>query len=314
MAMLLVGVRYATNLTAMVARQQGVLAAAMVGSQFVATEAAKLPRAARRALQARSHPQPHREHPPLISDAIVDDLRAQGIEMRDYRIDVAGFRRHLAAVGYPANYAAGNLDEGGAREEKLLEYFVSLDLLDVRREDVIVDVASEYSIFAQVARRHTGATVYQQDLIYPAGVHGQRIGGSAAHIPVPDDFADKLVLHNAFEHFEGDADSDFIREAWRVLRPGGVLCILPLFMSDRFAVITDPLVDRTGVVWDAGTDVVEIPWWHVRFARLYDGAHLKQRVLDPGAQFRQVLYHVVNPREVHPRISLHFALMMFKDA
>jgi SAM-dependent methyltransferase len=307
------GILYAANLTSMVARQQGVVAAAVVGSQFVATEAAKFPRAARLALSSSSHASATVEHPPLTSETILSDLRGLDLEMREYRVDVAAFHEHLAAVGYPAAYAAGNLDEGGNREEKLLEYFVSLDLLQPRKEDVIVDVASEWSIFPEVTRRLTGATVYQQDLIYPPGVRGYRIGGSAAHMPVPDAFADKLVLHNAFEHFEGSADSDFIREAWRVLRPGGTLCILPLFMSERFSVITDPLVDRRGVAWDDGSDIVEIPWWHVRFARLYDAEHLQIRVLDPGSRFRQVLYHVSNAAEVHPSISLHFALVLRKD-
>src|SRR5262249_39747242 len=115
-----------------------------------------------------------------------------------------------------------------------------------------------------------------------------------------------------FEHFEGSADSDFIREAWRGLKPGGVLCILPLFMSERFSVITDPLVDRRGVVWDPGVEGVEIPWGHTRFAGLYDTERLRQRVLEPGGKFRQVLYHMTNASEVHPRISLHFALVMTK--
>jgi hypothetical protein len=58
---------------------------------------------------------------------------------------------------------------------------------------------------------------------------------------------------------------------------------------------------------------VEIPWWHVRFARLYDAERLRERVLEPGGQFRQVLYHMTNASEVHPRISLDFALVMRKD-
>jgi hypothetical protein len=38
-------------------------------------------------------------------------------------------------------------------------------------------------------------------------------------MPIPAQFADTLVLHNTFEHFEGSADTDFIAEAWRVLQP-----------------------------------------------------------------------------------------------
>ncbi|MBV8713479.1 MAG: methyltransferase type 11, partial [Chloroflexi bacterium] len=115
-----------------------------------------------------------------------------------------------------------------------------------------------------------------------------------------------------FEHFEGTADSDFIREAWRVLRPGGVLCILPLFMSERFSVMSDPLVDRRGITWDAGAEVVEIPWWHNRFGRLYDAEALQSRVLAPGAAFDRLVYQVVNPYEVHPSVCMHFILVLYK--
>jgi SAM-dependent methyltransferase len=310
-SMLRTGVRYAANLTSMVARQEGVVAAAVVGSQFVATEAAKLPRYAR---MTRGSGGLKVAHPPLISERILTDLDGLGVPVRPYRIDVPAFHEHLASARYPKMYAAGSIDEGGNREEKLLEYFVSLDLLKPQRDHVMIDVASEWSIFPDVVRKRTGATVYQQDLIYPPGVRGYRIGGSAAHLPIPDNFADMLVLHNAFEHFEGTADSDFIREAWRILRPGGVLCILPLFMSERFSVMSDPLVDRRGVVWDPGAEVVEIPWWHNRFGRLYDAAALRTRVLEPGRSFDQLIYHVVNPYEVHPSICLHFILLLSKPA
>jgi hypothetical protein len=62
-------------------------------------------------------------------------------------------------------------------------------------------------------------------------------------MPVADGFADKLVLHNSFEHFEGTANTDLVTEAWRVLKPGGVVCIVPLFVSDRYVIMSDPLTD-----------------------------------------------------------------------
>jgi hypothetical protein len=298
----------------MVARQRGYLAAAVVGGQFVATEAAKLPRVARLALESRNSTRIPAKHPPLMSPDILAAVRALNVEMRTYDIDVDAFEAHVAEVGYPPNYAAGPIDEGGARDEKLLEYFVSLDLLELHPDEVVIDVASEWSIFPQVAHQLTGATIYQQDLIYPPGVHGNQIGGSAARMPIADGFADKLVAHNAFEHFEGTADSDFMSEAWRILRPGGRLCILPLFMSDHFVILSDPLVNRRGVVWDSGATVVELPWWHNRFGRMYDAQALRRRVLEPAQAFKQTIYHVTNPFAVHPDASLHFALVLEKPA
>jgi SAM-dependent methyltransferase len=306
-------VRYTANLVAMEARQEGYARAALAGGRFLAGEAAKLPKFARLRLARQAEP---RTRPPRYSEDIVAGLGILGVEMKQYRIDVGEFHAHVAEAGYPKNYAAGPVDEGGAREKKLLEYFVSLHLMAVRPLEVVIDVASERSIFPDVLRRQAQATVYRQDLIYPPGIHGDRIGGSAAEMAVPDRFADKMVLHNSFEHFEGTADSDFVAEAWRVLRPGGLVCILPLFMSERHVIVTDPLVDREGIVWDEGADVVELPWHHNRFGRFYDPAALDRRVLSPAADvgFVPTLYHFVNVQEVHPRATMHFGLVLAKPA
>ncbi len=209
-------------------------------------------------------------------------------------------------------YAGGPLGKGGARDQKLLEYFVSLDLLTLRPGEVIIDVASEWSLFPSVVRRLTGATVYQQDLIYEPGVHGCYIGGSATEMPLPDGFADKLVLHNAFENFEGHDDTDFIHEAWRVLKPGGLLCIVPLYVAPQHTNLTDPLLRRPHLRFDAGARIVEVPWWHNRFGRYYAPATLRERVLEPGQAFETTIYCLENVQEVHPLASLHFALVMRK--
>jgi SAM-dependent methyltransferase len=304
--------RYATNLVAMVAKERGYPAAAAAGGRFLVSEARSIPRLARLSWQARSHPEVVGSHPPMYSEAILGSLTGLGVEVTSYPVDVHAFRQHVIECGYPRNYAAGPMDEGGMREQKLLEYFVSLDLLNARRGDVVIDIASEWSIFPDVLADLSGAEVYRQDLIYPPGIEGHRIGGSASSMPVPDGFADRLVLHNAFEHFEGSADVDFIRESWRVLKPGGILCILPLFLSEDHVILTDPLVDRRGVLWDEGARVVQLPWWHNRFGRFYDAEALRSRVLEPGARFRTTIYRIPNVREVHPRAYLHFALVMRK--
>jgi hypothetical protein len=310
--MLKVGARYGLNLVSMVAAQEGYVAGALAGGRFVQSEVAKLPRLAAMTVRGRVPPRPW--WPVLYSDEILALAYNLGIEVRPYRIDVPAFWDHVRSVNYSVNYAGGTMSEGGAREEKLLEYYVSLDLLALRASDVLIDVASEWSIFPDVARRVSGASVYRQDLIYKPGLHGNRIGGSAACMPVQEEFADKVVLHNAYEHFEGTADTDFVTEAWRILRPGGLVCILPLNICGEYCIVTDPLVDRRGIVWDEGARVAEIPWFHNRFGRLYSASALRRRVLEPAAQcgFEATIYHIENPTDVHWGAYLHFALMLHK--
>src|SRR5262245_7771976 len=159
-----VGIRYFSNLVTMVARQHGYAAAATVGSRFVVSEVSKLPKFAYLIWKERAHLRPAAKHPTMCSEAIVDGLKRLGVTIYPYHIDVEAFRAHVAICGYPLNYAAGPVDEGGAREKKLLEYFLSLEFLVVQPTDVVVDVASEWSLFPEVLEKLSGATVYRQDL------------------------------------------------------------------------------------------------------------------------------------------------------
>jgi hypothetical protein len=302
------------NQVAMAARHDGYRAAAGVGARLVAVELRKLPRVAR--LASASPGSATAEHPSGYSDEILRALDRLSVEVRPFPIDLSRFEAHVRSVGYPRAYAAGPLDEGGNRENKLLEYFLSLEILDVPPGEVIVDVASEHSIFPIVVREACRATVFRQDLIYELGVHGDRIGGNAAAMPVGDRFADALVLHNSFEHFEGSADTDFVAESWRVLKPGGATVIVPLFMSERHSNLSDPVVDRHGIAWDPGAELIELPGLHYRFGRFYDASALEERVLSPAREvgYELTILHFVNVKDVHPQASTYFALVLRKPA
>src|SRR5690606_27137344 len=115
----------------------------------------------------------------------------------------------------------------GNRPEKTLEHYIALTLLDVNADDVFVDIASEHSPVPEIYERLTGAKSYSQDIMYPDGIEGNRIGGDACAMPVADGFASKAALTCSLEHFEGDADTRLFHEMHRVLRPGGKICITP---------------------------------------------------------------------------------------
>jgi hypothetical protein len=295
----------------MAARQDGYPAAARVGAKLVVVEFRKLPRLVR---LVTSGPRGAGEHPIGYSEAILQSLERLNVDVKPFNLNAGAFYSHVHKFGYPTAYAAGPLEEGGNRENKLLEYFLTVQILNVRRGQVIIDVASEYSIFPAVVRKEYGVTVFRQDLIYPDGIHGDRIGGNAAAMPVTDEFADALVLHNSFEHFEGTADSDFIAESWRVLKPGGTVIIVPLFVSNEYSIISDPLTDRRGIIWDPGARVIELPGWHNRFGRFYGAAALERRVLSPARAvgYEAEILHFINLKDVHPLASMHFALVMRK--
>jgi len=57
-----------------------------------------------------------------------------------------------------------------------------------------------------------------------------------------------MSLHNSLEHFEGRSDIKFFKEAQRLLRPGGKLLVVPLFIGDTYSTVNDAgWVDEAGV-------------------------------------------------------------------
>lgn len=187
-------------------------------------------------------------------------------------------------------------------DAKLVEYYISYRWLDLGPDDTYIDVAAQDCPFAFFVRDRFGSTVYRQDLYYlKKGVHGPDIGGSAAKIPLQSESVSKISLHNSLEHFEGKNDIKFFREAHRLLRAGGKLLVVPLFIGDRYSTVKDAgWVDEDGVkhLWGVGA----------RFARWYDLPHFKTRILDQSPRLAVRVYHVDNAAEIDPTCFPYFAM------
>jgi SAM-dependent methyltransferase len=240
-------------------------------------------------------------------DDITPLLQDQGVEVVPYRIDVAAFWRFVDECGYrQMDYWHGG--KMRAAVEKWLEHFVSIELLQPAPGQVVVDVASCTSPFPDLVRRRLGCVAYRQDWSYAVGIDGDRIGGDAVRMPVPDGFADHLVLHCSFEHFEGERDSLFLREAERVLRPGGKLCILPVYTSARYGIQTDLAAwnrRRPELARRALTCIAE--GWGEVHGRFYDLASFRERILRHLGGLRLQVWRVENCREVAPDCYLQMA-------
>ena len=79
-----------------------------------------------------------------------------------------------------------------------------------------------------------------------------------------------MTLHCSFEHFERDSDSRFVRECARVLRPGGKTVIIPLYLSNRRFIVTDPYhYTREAIPFDDGAQPVMLVGY-LRHGRHYD--------------------------------------------
>ncbi len=183
--------------------------------------------------------------------------------------------------------------------------------LGIAATEVFVDIASEHSPVPGNLLAAQGCCSFSQDISYAQGIEGNRIGGDACAMPVPDGFADKAALTCSLEHFEGDADVRLFAELARVLRPGGKVCVVPFYAYEEDATQTDPVVGiAADIAFDEGTVIHCADGWGNRHGRFYAPETFKRKIVD---RFRDVLafdfYHVANAADVDPSIYARFAFV-----
>lgn len=248
---------------------------------------------------------------PAECAAVNEALAACGHRVETRRIDIPGVMAFFERGGYARRwlYYAGGRDRTVL--QKVAEHWTAAELLELDPSDLYLDVASQDSPAPEIYKRLYACTVLRQDLAYRPGRHGNRIGGSAGSIPMPDGAFSKMALHNAFEHFEGDADTGFMREAERLLRPGGRLCILPLFMHPTYCIQTDLSILPPGAEhrFDRDARIHDAPGWRDRHGRFYDVPHLLRRVIRPALGLDVQIIHYENAADLYPGCHLHYAAL-----
>jgi SAM-dependent methyltransferase len=246
-------------------------------------------------------------------------VRRAGLPLEEYAFDLEDVRRFWDDLRARSERLRQRC-EAEPFWEKIPQYYFTWKRLEhlLSREDaVFVDIASTencpyFDLLRLLARtRHT----YRQDLIFPPGIHGDRIGGSAAELPLADNSVDAMTLHCSYEHFEGDADTGFIREAGRVLRPGGRVSIVPLYLGEYAFIMCDPAWGFD-IKPDPGTPVHLFPRWGERHGRFYSVSTLNERVIKPAieAGLTPRVVHFSNILDMHPNCYTHFGLILDKPA
>lgn len=134
---------------------------------------------------------------------------------------------------------------------------------------------------APLAVASRGAKVFALDFaraaVIEAGICGEGLlhpaQADALHLPFSDNSFPFVFSVSAFEHIGGEGDSFAVREAVRVLSPGGTL-VLTLPVSPEYHerwIDSDPygmqMTDKSGKVF---------------FSRYYDAASLQSRIIAPA--------------------------------
>jgi SAM-dependent methyltransferase len=235
-----------------------------------------------------------------------EEFAKYNLVFKSYEIDHGRLCEYLSRAGYTERYPDYY---PSTLREKTLEHFVGIDLLNLTHGDVFIDIASECSPLSEICTRLYGVESFGQDIMYQYDPDRHMIGGDACAMPVCDGFATKAILTCAFEHFEGDGDVRLFHELKRVLRPGGIVCIIPFYVHANSFIITDPTVSApTNVRFDEGELVYCSETWQNRFGRHYSPRTFTERILTKvGDCFNFEFYHLVNFKDVGSDIYSQFA-------
>lgn len=253
----------------------------------------------------------HVNRTPEMTNEIIAELKKNGFKIKDYQIDVDDYHQYLQKANYQ-QFPYHKSGKSSNFPEKSLEHYLGAKLLGLSEGDVYVDIANGDSPTPEIYTALYGCETYRQDLIYPQGLNGKTIGGDACNMPVPDGFFSAMGLHCSFEHFEHDADMKLIKEANRVLKQKGRLCILPLYMFNEYAIQTNPVCVPEGFTFEQGAKLYAVKQWQVHHSRFYDVPHLVSRVKNNLGNLDITIYVVKNEKAVDESCYVKFAAIFEK--
>jgi len=177
-----------------------------------------------------------------------DKLASLDISVDEEQIDLNDFKNWLQVNPEIKKCYMGCKD---VIIEKCLEHYLSTKYLDINQKDIYIDIAAAGSPWADILNQRNIRS-YRLDKAYVPGINGTNIGADACDTKLPSSSCTALSLHCAFECFMGEADSQFLGEAGRILSQNGRLTITPLYLEDTFIVVTSPFCDQKDVFIDKG--------------------------------------------------------------
>ena len=187
----------------------------------------------------------------------------------------------------------GNLKKflGKSLHKKGLEFFFSSYILNIESDDILLDAAGGRSNYLKAVKKNSGINdLYLTDHIFEGlrqlndGI--KIVGGDISSIHLENNSISKIACHHAFEHFQAEKDVEFIKEAYRLLKDGGVLVIIPLFLTDIYVecwnIETSEHFDENSIVIIDKTASIPGADDDGHFARFYNMDALKNRIISPA--------------------------------
>ena len=290
----------------------------MLGSARIATKVAKA-RFRRQIDEYRFRKAPKYANPNTEElSQIESDLRSLPTHIIDYSPDSQRFKRFQEENWFPDDYHGGR--SSGVWDEKLLEHWIAFELLGLENwgdNDIYVDIASQYSPWAQALRERRGLSAFAIDLA-PVGPAFSSLPYYRSEDATRTSFADASVrgasLQCALEMFAGDHDQLLIKELARILRPGGKVIILPLYMHTHYCCYATPEFYGKGFSDVGAKEYIRMDCRGVPSSRKYHAHSLRERLLDPILQhgLSYKLYVLRNKSHFGVGVYCHFILEIEK--
>lgn len=233
---------------------------------------------------------------PEAENRIIERLQDLGVDVEDLSIDVNAFQQFVRKAVYVEKYV--NLYH---QPEKMLEHYVTAELLDLHEEDVYLDIENGFSPAPEIYERLFGVQASRKNI------------ENSPDTSLPNEAA-KIGFCGNFERFEGDRDVQFLHRLTEMLQKDGKACILPLYFAEEYAIQTDPkLAVAQQISFDEDAVVCCAEGWNNRFARFYDPESFLKRVVDNLKGFKVRLYRITKTQDISPECYLRFALLLTKS-
>jgi hypothetical protein len=297
-------------------KKHGVLGSAKIAVSLAAWKAKQI----RNAYYRWAVRKASRFNHPTVGDMvqIEKDLIAAGVTVYDYEPRVENFVAFQETHYFPLDYHGGI--NGPVWDEKLLEHWIAAERLGLESyqpEDIYIDIAAANSPWAKTLRERLGIQAFAIDLS-EVGVEYKDLPYYKIENATASSFADGAVsgasLQCAYEMFMGNDDTNLLGELARILKPGGKVVIVPLYMHTHYCAYSSPAYYGKGNSDVLAQEYVCTDWYGIPSARFYDANSLKKRVLDPierlGMSYKLLVLR--NKADLGKSIYCHFILEITK--
>jgi SAM-dependent methyltransferase len=166
---------------------------------------------------------------------------------------------------------------------KLCEYWFASQILklpDYKKEDIYIDVGSSSTPWVMELREKFNINAFGVDLEKNPLNKEYYLVEDATSTSFENNSVSGISLQSTFCLFAGHADIRFIHECARILKPGGKVVILPLYMYPEYISLVSPQFYNKGYNDNEQKEYLRRDWPNIRMSRYYDVKHLKSRIIN----------------------------------